>query len=262
MGITNSGLNGYSALYLQSRLQSDLTRNETGQVYVGAQAMTVQTRTNHPLHLKSYCDEVGVDVPNSLTISNNASRDVIINTRLLIKGSDTIVDNNIVVNGDIMCTSIKPQGSGGITIKKLDGSNALKVYANGITQCSENIIADKNLTVSGNLTVTGTTTFTQANPHWVAVVITYVGGVPTILRNGGRYAATSLVRVSGQATGIFQFDFPEHPNGTNYIVNITANAGYGTIYSLSRSSTRFGITTRNISNVLFDTETHVLISAY
>ena len=137
MGITNSGLNGYSALYLQSRLQGDLTRNETGQVYVGGQGMTVQTRTNHPLHLKSYCDEVGVEVPNSLTISNNATRDVIINTQLLIKGSDTIVDNNIFFNGDIMCTSIKPQGSGGLIIKKLDGSNALKVYANGITQCSE-----------------------------------------------------------------------------------------------------------------------------
>ena len=72
-GLTNSGLNGYSALYLQSRLQGDLTRNETGQVYVGGQGMTVQTRTNHPLHLKSYCDEVGVVVPNSLTISNNGS---------------------------------------------------------------------------------------------------------------------------------------------------------------------------------------------
>ena len=92
MGITNSGLNGYSALYLQSRLQSDLTRNETGQVYVGGQSMTVQTRTNHPIILKSYADEPLVTVPDSLTISNNATRDVIINTPLT-------VNNNVTING-------------------------------------------------------------------------------------------------------------------------------------------------------------------
>ena len=132
----------------------------------------------------------------------------------------------------------------------------------GQSSSANGLFVSTNAIINGNLTVNGTTTFTQANPHWVAVVINYVGGVPTIVRNGGRYAATSLVRVSGFANGVFQFDFPEHPNGTNYIVSITANAGYGTIYNSSRSSTRFGITTRNISNVLFDTETHVLISAY
>ena len=52
MGITNTGTNGYSSLYLQTRLQSDLTRNETGQIFCGNQSMTIQTRNNHPVILK------------------------------------------------------------------------------------------------------------------------------------------------------------------------------------------------------------------
>ena len=117
-----------------------------------------------------------------------------------------------------------------------------------------------NLTVSGNLSVLGTTSF--ANPYWVAVVINFTGGIPTIVRNGGRNAATSLVRVSGQATGIIQFDFPAHPQGTTYIVSASASAGYATIATSVRTSSRVGITMRNTANALFDTETHVLVLAY
>ena len=93
-------------------------------------------------------------------------------------------------------------------------------------------------------------------------MINFVGGVPTIVRNGGRYAATSPLRVSGQATGIVQFDFPEHPQGTNYMVSASAVAGYGTILTSVRTTTRCGISMRNTANQLFDTETHVLILAY
>jgi hypothetical protein len=121
-------------------------------------------------------------------------------------------------------------------------------------------LANKNLTVNGNLEVLGNVNF--ANPYWVAVVINFVGGVPTIVRNGGRNAATSLIRVSGQATGIVQFDFPAHPQGTNYMVSSSAVAGYGTILTSVRSSTRIGISMRNTANQLFDTEAHVLILAY
>jgi hypothetical protein len=137
---------------------------------------------------------------------------------------------------------------------------ATGTIAGASAQITNNCTIGGNCTITGALTVSGTTSF--ANPYWVAVVIGFVGGAPTIVRNGGRYAATSLMRVSGQPTGIIQFDFPAHPQGTNYIISITASAGYGTIYALSRSSTRFGLTTRNISNNLFDTETHILILAY
>jgi hypothetical protein len=137
---------------------------------------------------------------------------------------------------------------------------ATGTIAGASAQITNNCTIGGNCTITGALTVSGTTSF--ANPYWVAVVIGFVGGAPTIVRNGGRYAATSLMRVSGQPTGIIQFDFPAHPQGTNYIISITASAGYGTIYSTSRTSTRFGLTTRNISNNLFDTETHILILAY
>jgi hypothetical protein len=166
-----------------------------------------------------------------MQILGTGTRDVEILAPLKIKCPQTTIENGVIIGGS------QPVESNGLFVSN-------------------------NAIINGNLTVNGTTTFTQANPHWVAVVITYVAGVPTILRNGGRYPATSLARVSGFAAGIFHFDFPEHPNGTNYIVSITANAGYGTIYNTSRTSTRFGITTRNTANVLFDTETHVLISAY
>ena len=125
---------------------------------------------------------------------------------------------------------------------------------------SNNAIINRNLTVNGNLTVSGTTSF--ANPYWVAVVINFVGGVPTIIRNGGRYAATSPSRVSGYATGIVQFDFPEHPQGTNYMVSASAVAGYATVLTSVRTSTRCGISMRNTANNLFDTEAHVLMLAY
>ena len=92
MGITNNGNSAYSALYLQTRNQSGSSTNETGQLFVGASGFVMQSRTNHPVYLKAYSDEPLVSVPNSLTISNNATRDVIISTPL-------IVNNNVTING-------------------------------------------------------------------------------------------------------------------------------------------------------------------
>ncbi len=94
------------------------------------------------------------------------------------------------------------------------------------------------------------------------MIINYAGGVPVITRNGGRNAATSLIRVSGYAAGYIQFDFPAHPQGVNYIVGASCSAGYTTLGTTIRTSTRLALTTRNIANALFDTETHVLILAY
>ncbi len=94
------------------------------------------------------------------------------------------------------------------------------------------------------------------------MVINFTGGNPYIVRNGGRNAATSLIRVSGYAAGYIQFDFPTHTNGTQFIVSATCAAGCATFGTSIRTSSRIAITTRNISNALFDTETHVLILAY
>jgi hypothetical protein len=171
-----------------------------------------------------------------MQILGTGTRDVEILAPLKIKCPQTTIENGVIIGG------------------------SQSVEANGLF-VSNNAIINRNLTVNGNLTVSGTTSF--ANPYWVAVVIGFTGGNPYFIRaNGGRYAATSPLRVSGQATGIVQFDFPEHPQGTNYMVSASAVAGYGTILTSVRTSTRCGISMRNTANQLFDTETHVLILAY
>ena len=123
-------------------------------------------------------------------------------------------------------------------------------------------LANKNLTVNGNLEVLGNVNF--ANPYWVAVVINFTGGNPYFVRaNGGRNTATSLVRVSGQATGIIQFDFPAHPQGVNYIIDTAGIGAYATVYTTVRTSTRIGLVIRDsVSLALTDREVHVLILAY
>ena len=89
-------------------------------------------------------------------------------------------------------------------------------------------------------------------------------GNPYIVRNGGRYAATSLARVSGQAVGVIQFDFPAHPQGVNYILSATGTGAYATISGLlTRTSTRVAVAMKNsgtLANV--DSEVHVSILAY
>jgi hypothetical protein len=153
--------------------------------------------------------------------------------------------------GPSVVTSIS--GSGNIT------TNGALASASSAT--TGNATVGGNLTVTGNLTVSGTTSF--ANPYWVAVVINFTGGIPTIVRNGGRNAATSLIRQSGQAVGVIQFDFPEHPQGTNYIYSAGGSGAYTTLSTGVRTSTRIGIVIRNSTTAaLVDAECHVLILAY
>ena len=214
---------GFSSIYIQAK-------NEIAQLFVGQQTgLNIITHTANSIKFKTYNNDGSSG--NAIEISGSGTKDVIIYTPLIVKSQVTTFEKGIEVG--------TTHGS---------GANGLYVANNAV--------------INGNLTVNGTTTFTQVNPHWIAVMIVYINGVPSIGRNAGRYPITGLRRVSGFAAGVFHFDFPEHPFGTGYIVNITANAGYGTIYGSSRSSTRFGVTTRNISNALFDTETHILISAY
>ncbi len=122
--------------------------------------------------------------------------------------------------------------------------------------------ANKNLTVNGNLEVFGDVNF--ANPYWVAVVIFPTGGNPCFVRaNRGRNTATSLVRVTGHATGIIQFNFPAHFQGSNYLISASANCAYATIYEVSKTSASIGFVLRNSLSLAFiDTELHMLILAY
>jgi hypothetical protein len=101
------------------------------------------------------------------------------------------------------------------------------------------------------------------NPYWVAVVIGFSGGNPYIIRSSGRYTATALIRMSGYATGIIQFDFPAHPQGANYMYHFGGLTCYGTASSLQKSSTRLGVVIRSDTTAAaVDREVHVFISAY
>jgi hypothetical protein len=234
--IENTQLNGFTSLYFSTI--SGSSANEKAQLFCGqASGLNVCTNTAHPIAFRTYIDQPGSTTltNTSMQILGTGTRDVEILAPLKIKCLQTTIENGVIIGGS------QPVESNGLFV-------------------SNNAIINRNLTVNGNLTVEGTTSF--ANPYWVAVVINFVGGVPTIVRNGGRNAATSLLRVSGQAIGIVQFDFPAHPQGTNYVVSATAVAGYGTILTSVRSSTRIGISMRNTANQLFDTEAHVLIVAY
>jgi hypothetical protein len=172
-----------------------------------------------------------------MQILANAARDVEINAPLKIKSSLTTITNNVIVG---VATSLT--------------ETALTVMAGGRIE--------GDLTVVGSLTVNGLVSF--ANPNWVAVIINFSGGNPIFVRNAGRFAATSLVRVSGQAAGVVQFDFPTHPAGVNYVISSTGNAGFTTISGLVvRTSTRVAFAIRNSTTMLnADGELHVLISAY
>ena len=136
LGITNTGQSAYSSLYIQTRNQVSPKIDETGQIFCGAGSMVVQTRTNGSLILKAYADDLSITVPNSITISNNATRDVEIDTPLFC-------------NNKITCSNIHPSASVGFSFKKIDGAAAVKIFGTGALQCYENAIFDKNLTVSG-----------------------------------------------------------------------------------------------------------------
>ena len=172
-----------------------------------------------------------------MLILGSGTRDVEILAPLIVKGTTSTFNNGVIVGAT-----------------KLLAETALSVAA------SASIAG--NLTVAGSLTVGGITS-ESLNPYWVAVIIIFENGVPTIVRNAGRNNATSLVRVTGQSVGIIQFDFPAHPQGTNYIMDTAGVGCYATLYQPVRTSTRLGIVLRNSVNLaLVDQEVHVTILAY
>ena len=137
------------------------------------------------------------------------------------------------------------------------------VAANSINAYNANqVTINDNLVITGDLTVNGNSVFSMSNPYWVAAIIDYTGGSPYLKASYGRYTPTNIARASGQATGVFQFNFPEHPYGTNYLCTGNGTACYVTFFTSVRTSTRMGFVTRDSVNLaLADRETHVVILA-
>ena len=95
--VTNTGLNGFSSLYLKTTGQAT---DETGQLFVGQQqGLVMMTRTAHALRFKTYSDEVNATVPFSMQILGTGTRDVEILAPLIIKCQQTTIDNGIIIGG-------------------------------------------------------------------------------------------------------------------------------------------------------------------
>jgi hypothetical protein len=208
IGITNNGNSAYSSLYLQTRNQSGASTDETGQVFVGGGSMVVQSRTNHPINFKSYCDQPLVTVPTSLTISNNATRDVIINTPLIIKSQQTTFEKGIIIGG------LHPSEANGLYVSN-------------------------NAIINGNLTVNGT----MPSPFWVAGKIdgSVAGAVPTIVTRKGEYGSEiTCVRKTGATVGVYDISWTTpHPDGVNIVAMVS---GEGASYSESLGAGTAGYT--------------------
>ena len=110
---TNTGLNGFSSLYLKTTGQ---TINETGQLWVGQQnGLTMMTRTAHPLNFKTYADEAGVTVPSSMQILGTGTREVQILAPLKCLSSVSTFDNTVSIGGSLSSTSNCLPCTGGAT---------------------------------------------------------------------------------------------------------------------------------------------------
>ena len=213
--------------------------SEVGQIYCGNQkGLNFCTNTAHPIKFTTYTNQGTIftgPAPASMQILANTTRDVEILSPLKVQSSLTTFTERVII------------------LNATGAETSLGVFGD--------VHFPYSLTVVGNTTISGNLTAPNLNPYWVAVVINYTGGVPVFVRaNGGRYTATNLVRISGQATGFTQFDFPAHPQGANYIISTGATA----TISSTRSSTRVAIITRNVQSptVFLDAEVHVFVSAY
>ena len=128
---------------MEARNQSLPNINETGQLFVGAQALNMLTRTAHPIHIRTYGDDPTITVPNSISILANSTRDVVINTPL-------IVNNNLTVSGFY---PIKPWV-------------ALYVASNAIqTATAVGHVAPSNFTLTHATNGLYSFTFTPAHPN-------------------------------------------------------------------------------------------------
>ena len=113
---------------------------------------------------------------------------------------------------------IDPMGT--MTINDVETNN---IQANGASQVTVN----DNLVVTGNLTVNGSLNY---NPFFCAARVD--GATLSQLSSIGRVGYT-VVRPSGQATGIWNIVF-NSPAPNNYVVSLT-NMNFGTIYLWDQS---------------------------
>ena len=101
----------------------------------------------------------------------------------------------------------------------LSGAGALSVT--GPLSASSGAITN-DLTVGGNLSVVGTLSSTAFSPvkYWVGIYVTTSGGVASIASSCG-YSSVAISHVTGS---LYTITFPAHPNGSNYLPMVQAQA--------------------------------------
>ena len=155
--------------------------------------------------------------------------------------SDT---GNVVISTTLVAGDIKPSGSAGLKMQKLDGSLAARIHATGTAQFYSNVLADGNLTVAGTLFYKPYVAFKLlAN-----AIAQSTGQVPT--------ASITTTRPNG-LNGVYQFTFPVHPSGGEYQVIVQPITGStGAAYYITTvnavSSTVFNVWCRTAANAIMD----------
>ena len=155
--------------------------------------------------------------------------------------SDT---GDVVISGTLQAGDIKPSGSTGLKMLKLDGALAAKIHATGTAQFYSNVLADGNLTVAGTLFYKPYVAFKlSAN-----AITQSTGQVPT--------ASITTTRPNG-LNGVYQFIFPAHPSGVEYLVIVqpitgSTGAAYYTNTVNAVSSTVFNVWCRTAANAIMD----------
>ncbi len=127
------------------------------------------------------------------------------------------------------------------------------------TSTADTITVPDNMAIGGTLTVASTNILDSLNPYWVSVIINDPGGTPTIIRNAGRNAATSVARVSA---GLVQFDFPAHPQGAAYVVSTASVSCYASISAKTSTKLTLLMGETTATAYVVEREIHVNISVY
>ena len=228
--------------------------NEEAQLYVGqGGGLMIGTNTAHSISLSANRDVAPTTA--SIQISGTGSKNVFINAPLL-------------VNSVMTCENIKSIGTPGIKFLKSDGTNALRIYDNGISQFSSNVIVDGSLTVGSFF----------ANKPYISLRVSTSGGTPSTvdgttvtigtagtasLTQLGFTTATCARGPAGQSNSfgyVFNWATP-HPLGTAYSVNCTfytpassspqpVGVLTATVISSTQCSVFIRATVGSVSNVL------------
>ena len=208
---------------------------------------------------------IGSNVPlNDLAIISNCVVGTVQSNQNLTVHGIVDVKQNLKVGALLQVDNLVPNVTAEITVPGNFAVNGDFMVDTMRTSYGSFINIEDNVEITGSLSVGGTNILQSLNPNWVAVIIGFSGSPasPYFIKNAGRQNATNLIRTSGLPTGAFQFDFPAHPQGVNYLFSGAAIGGY-VAHGFGRTSTRINFAMRNSqTSALQDAECHVLISAY